>query len=298
MKTTTVQDYRNCILLESGRFSLAVTTHVGPRVIGGFVGGSANLFVVLPQQPMDGIATGFALYGGHRLWHAPEASPRTYAPDNTPVEVKELPGGEVSFSSGIEAITGIEKTIAIKPLGGEKFEVTHRLVNRNLWAVELAPWALSQMAPGGIAVYPQHRVPKANPFAVDRSLHFWPYSDLADPRFRLGSQYLFLAQDVKATTPFKLGYANADGWAAYVNGGVAFVKYFDYDADLTYPDHGCNVESYSCGAFLEVETLGPLELLQPDQEAVHVEVWHAFDGVGPVTTDAQVVRELLPRLSR
>jgi hypothetical protein len=263
-----------------------VTTTVGPRVIGGFLGKSDNLFVVLPPQPMDSIATGFSLYGGHRLWHAPEASPRTYAPDNAPVEVTPLADGAVAFSSGIEAITGIEKTIVIKPLGRERFEVTHRLVNRNLWPVELAPWALSQMATGGTVVIPQGRNPDGNPFAADRSLHLWPYSNLADERLTLGRDYLFLRQDVKTKAPCKIGYAVSDCWAAYVNRGVAFVKYFDYDPDVTYPDRGCNVESYTCHLFIELETLGPLELLDPDQEAIHVEVWQAIDKVGELATEA------------
>ncbi len=45
-KKVTVDYRRNCIQLVSGDFRIAVTTEVGPRLIGGFVGRSANRFRV------------------------------------------------------------------------------------------------------------------------------------------------------------------------------------------------------------------------------------------------------------
>ena len=82
----------NCYRLANGLVELVVTTDVGPRVIRfGFVGG-ANVFK--EYDAMLGLTGGdeWRIYGGHRLWHAPEGKPRTYCPDNGPVQIEEHPG--------------------------------------------------------------------------------------------------------------------------------------------------------------------------------------------------------------
>ncbi len=296
MKKTTVEFHTDCIELESGPFRIAVTTRVGPRVIGAFVENSPNLFRVMPDEPLPNCPTGFKLYGGHRLWHSPEAMPRTYAPDNAPVTVQETSAG-IMFSSGIEKDTGIEKSITIQPLGQARFRLVHRLTNRTPWEIELAPWALSVMAPGGVAVLPLKRDPKANPLAPDRFVIAWPYTDLDDPRLTFGREFVLLRQDSSAAQPCKIGVNGERGWIAYVNAGTALVKFYEPIAGADYPDNGCSIESYSCADFCEIETLGPLQLLEPGETARHVETWQAFAGLGPITSEEDVSRELLPRIT-
>jgi hypothetical protein len=295
MEKTSVEMHQDCIELVSGKFRIAVTTKVGPRVIGGYIGDSENIFRVMPVQPIPGCDTGFILYGGHRLWHSPEMAVRSYAPDNEPVKAVETDTG-VEFSSGVEPSTGIEKSITIEPLGDEKFQLTHRLINRNLWDIDVAPWALSVMAPGGQAIIPQHRDLDANPFAPDRSLVFWPYSNPQDPRLTLGDEYLFLRQDSQAEAPLKIGFNAEDGWCAYVNNGTALVKYFTHHVDAEYPDNGCSVESYSCADFCELETVAPLYNLAPGEMAEHVEIWHALENLPAIVSQQDVTDSLLPKL--
>ncbi len=288
-----VESHKDCVHLTSGKFSLAITTKVGPRIIGGFVNGSPNLFRVMPSDPMPNCETEFTLYGGHRLWHAPEAMPRTYAPDNAPVSIEETCDG-LAFSSGVEALTGIEKSITVQSLGNERFRVAHRLTNRNTWPIELAPWALSVMAQGGTAIIPQQRDPKANPFAPDRYLSIWPYTDLNDPRLTLGHDYIFLRQDPQAKGPCKIGFNAERGWIAYVNAGVAMVKFFEHFIDAEYPDNGCSVESYSCADFCEIETVAPLFELEPGESADHVELWQGLYGLPAVLTEDDVRKHIEP----
>ncbi len=295
MQETNVGEHKHCLELTSGEFRVAVTTEVGPRVIGGFIGGSDNIFQVLPIEPMADVDTGFILYGGHRLWHAPEVAPRTYAPDNDPVEVAELDGGAARLTC-FEPMNGIEKRLEIRPLGGERFELTHTLKNRNQWVIELAPWALSVMAGGGMAIIPQLHDPNADPFQADRRFNFWPYADLGDPRLSFGSDFVVLRQDPAAEAPLKIGCNCPAGWIAYVNGPTAFVEHVKYDAAAVYPDFGSNIQSYSCGQFLEIETTGPLARLGPEAEAVHIEVWQGLSGVGPVNTEDKIKTNLVPRL--
>ena len=50
--------------------------------------------------------------GGHRIWHAPEAMPRTYIPDGE-LQITELPDG-VLLESPTEPGTGIRKQIKLQ----------------------------------------------------------------------------------------------------------------------------------------------------------------------------------------
>src|SRR5437899_4233208 len=78
--------WRNCYRVSNGEVELIVTTDVGPRVIRfGFVGGQ-NLFKEFKAQLGKTGGEQWRSYGGHRLWHAPEAPTRTYFPDNVPVK--------------------------------------------------------------------------------------------------------------------------------------------------------------------------------------------------------------------
>lgn len=141
MKKVAFQGWKNCVELKSGDFKLIVTTDVGPRVMGGFVGKNKhNIFNVDKDLAGTSGAKEWVNYGGHRLWHSPEIKPRTYAPDNSKVTVKELKNGSVSFSAGKEKTTGITKTLMITPLGGNKFKIEHHLRNDNMWEIEVAAW--------------------------------------------------------------------------------------------------------------------------------------------------------------
>lgn len=296
LRTMNVAGHADCAVLTSGRFTLAVTTRIGPRIIGGFLNGGENLFRILPEVDLPNCDTGFRLYGGHRLWHSPEAMPRSYAPDNAPVAVSRGREG-VSFSSGVEALTGLEKAIVIQPLGHERFRVTHRITNRGQWQVQVAPWALSVMGLNGTAVIPQLHRRTASPYAPDRSLVLWPYTDLRDPRLTIGRDYILLRQDPGAKGPCKIGFNAERGWVAYTHPAGTLVKSFEHFVDAEYPDNGCSVESYSCADFCEIETVAPLYDLEPGETAEHVELWRGLAGLPVVTDEAAVRKHLEPALA-
>jgi hypothetical protein len=298
MKKCTVGIHKGCIELGSDALRVAVTTQVGPRIIGCFIGKDSkfNHFVVLPPEPMPQPANGFTLYGGHRLWHSPEACPRTYEPDNMPVQVKDCDTG-VEFTMEADVFTGMSKKILVEPLSNGLIMVTHTIENCGMFPVELAPWTLSMMAPGGLAVIPQGREPEGYPYTPDRHLALWAYTDLKDKRIELGSDYIFVRQDRKCKdATLKIGFNDACGWVAHINNGQALVKYFEYDPDGNYPDGGCSVECYSCNKFTEVETLGPLETLEPGECVQHIEYWQGIDNLPEIKTEEDVDKYLVPNL--
>ncbi len=279
MKKIDFMGWKNCVELSSGDFRLIVTTDVGPRIIGGFIGKGQNLFYVDKAEAGKSGGDEWKIYGGHRLWHAPEAKPRTYCPDNSKVSVTSSEDG-VTFSSGTELTTGISKSFTVKPMGNRRFAVSHKLRNESQWDLQFAVWALTVMAPGGEAVIPLPQGDRSD-LLPNRFLSVWPYTDLDDPRLSFGKRAIVLRQDSSAKSPCKLGLNCEDGWIAYLNGGSALVKRFEHFIDAEYPDNGCSIESYSCSFMLEIETLSPVYDIGPGVEIVHDEIWEAMDGIAP-----------------
>lgn len=265
----------NCWRLVAGDVELIATTDVGPRIARfGFVGGP-NLFKEYREQ--QGLVGGdeWRIYGGHRLWHAPEAKPRTYAPDNGPV-ASDWDGTRLKLVQPVEQSTGIEKQIEISLApDGVGFRVLHRLINRGLWDVELAAWSPTVMAPGGrmIALQEPYRA-HSDWLLPARPLVLWHYTDMSDPRWVWGRRYLQLRQDPARATPQKAGWLNRRGWLAYALNGCLFVKRHTAIEGATYPDYGCNAETFTNADMLEVETVGPLTRLTAEGGAVeHEERW-------------------------
>jgi hypothetical protein len=155
-----------------------------------------------------------------------------------------------------------------------QIEVKHRLLNRNLWAVRLAAWALSVMRAGGVALIPQEPYrPHPDALLPVRRIALWAYTGMSDPRWRWGRRAIRLYQDPRYPTPQKMGILNKQGWAAYYRNGELFIKRFDYLPGALYPDFGCNCELFTNAEMLEVETLSPMTLLQPDGVLEHTERW-------------------------
>lgn len=272
----------NCYRLSNGIVDLIVTADVGPRIIRfGFVG-QANEFAEIQASLGHTGGDEFHLYGGHRLWHAPERVPRTYWPDNAPVHV-EAHGGGLRVVQPVEPSTGIGKAMDMQLLPDTAgARLVHRLHNHNLWAVELAPWALSMMAPGGTCIIPL--LPRSEELADAFNLTtivLWCFTDMADARWTWSRNYVLLRQDPQRATPQKVGVGSPEGWVAYHRQGHLFVVRFAVDAAAAYPDGGCTVETYTNADFLEVETLGPLVSLQPGACVEHTEHWYLFDGLPP-----------------
>jgi hypothetical protein len=288
----------NCQRLGNGTVEVVVTTDIGPRVARYALAGGENILGEVPDAVTKTALGDWKAWGGHRLWHAPEGNPRSYAPDNAPVRFDVLGPGKVRLTQPVEAGTGIQKTItvALEP-SGTRVTVTHALANANLWDVELAPWALTIMRGGGTVIVPQEPYgPHAENLLPVRPMVLWAYTDLSDPRFAIGPKYVRLRSDPARQAPQKIGLGNRQGWAAYAHGRTVFLKRFAHDASARYPDHGSNVEVFTAGPFIELETLGPLVRLGPGEVAEHVERWELFGEVDVGTTEEQAAAALAPLL--
>nr|MBC7243808.1 hypothetical protein [Chloroflexota bacterium] len=297
MEKLNYKGWPNSYRLSNGLVDLVVTTDVGPRIIRfGFIG-EENEFK--EYESMLGKVGGdeWRIYGGHRLWHAPEAMPRTYFPDNGSVQLETYPDF-VRLIQPVEMATGIQKEMDIRfSREGPHVQVTHRLCNTNCWAVELAPWALSVMAPGGTGIIPlPPRGAHAEFLTPLSTIALWAYTDMADPRYTWSSKYILLRQDPRAKTHQKIGAMVPDGWIAYARNGHLFLVRFDYVPGVPYPDLGCSAEIFTDAEMLEIETLGPLVRLQPGAAVEHTEYWFLFRDVPVPQDDADVDEHILPKV--
>src|SRR5437016_1713156 len=144
--------WRNCYQVSNGEVALVVTSDVGPRIISfGFVGGQ-NLFKEFSDQLGGTREEKFQLRGGDRVWKAPEDPVATWAPDNMPVEITITPNGLIA-KAPVEPLTSLQKEIEVRmAASGTEVIVLHRITNRSFFPLEYSAWALTMMAPGGIAI--------------------------------------------------------------------------------------------------------------------------------------------------
>lgn len=292
---------QNNIRLTNGVVELVIATDYGPRVMRYAMVGSGpdgNIFATIDGLTLKTSLGDWYIRGGHRMWIAPEAIPRSYEPDNTPIEA-QVDGNTVKLIEPTEKTTQIQKEmwVTLDPTGSH-VTVVHRLTNKGLFGVDMAVWALSAMNKGGTAVFPQEPfVSHDAEVRPARPMVLWGYTNLTDPRWIFGKSYFTLHQDPTMKDAQKIGILNRLGWAAYARNGNLFLKRFSYDSAKSYPDYNCNNETFTNDVFLELETLGSLEHVEPGQTITHVENWWLYKGVDLGNGEAGIAAALLPILS-
>jgi len=266
--------WKNCLQLQHQEVQLIVTLDVGPRIISCRIDGGPNLFKEFPEELGKTEGDQFMLFGGHRLWHAPEAIPRTYVPDFDPV-VHHWEEPLLRLQQSTEAGTGIQKSINLNFQHTNHIRISHQLQNHNAWPVELAPWSLTMLAANGRAIVPQEDF-RSHPEHLypARTLTLWHFTRMNDPRVIWGDRFIQLREDSRVQQKIKFGLMNKQRWAAYWHQGSLFIKTFAFRETATYADLGCNFEAFTMPGFLELESLGPLQTLQPGESLSHEEYWY------------------------
>ncbi len=296
MKTEIInyKGWKDCIRLSNESIEMIITTQVGPRIIRfGYIG-EDNLFYENPGQIGSTGGNEWKVYGGHRFWIAPEVKVTTYIADNSPIQF-ELGKYYAQLTASIEP-TGLQKRMEIS-IDDQPNRVTikHEIINQGLSTLSLAPWAISAMRPGGIAVIP-HNLGLPDQLQPTHSIALWSYSRLSDPRLICGDHFIFLKQDPLISSAIKIGGNIRYGWAGYVVNNTLFIKYFAWDPTQPFPDFNCNFESYTNADMLEMESLGILSRLEPGESVSHYEKWEVFSNIPIPTSEEDVQRFILPSI--
>ena len=283
--TTVVKEYKNfgkCLEISNDIVKLLVTVDVGPRVINySFIDGENVMFEdvdrIFSESGPDFEKFGggaWYIYGGHRLWTSPEGMPKSYYPDNAPVPYELIENGAI-FRPEAQKWNQYkyEITITLDP-DSSKVKLNHKVINCAAWAVELAPWTLTVLAPGGFEIIGQPT--KDTGLLGNRLLALWPYTKMTDERVTWGDRYIGLKMNPENTDKFKLGINSEHGYAMYFNHGDMFLKQYNPVENGNYPDGGMSFETFTNNIFLEMETLGELKKIEPGDFAEHEECWSLF----------------------
>ncbi len=274
--------------LENDFLRLDYLTTTGPRIIGLYVKGvEGNLLAETPDVHWTTPHGEYYLRGGHRLWVAPENAFYNCPEGSVQVIAKK---DNVTLQSDVDA-SGLKKEISFR-LKKNRVLLTHRVTWHGKEPLELAPWGITQLRLGGMAILPLSATEGLQP---NRNLVLWPYSQLNDARLELYDD-LVLIRGNASEQAFKIGNYNSHGWLACLWDNALFVKRFSVERACKYPDMGSNVEAYVKDVCLELETLGPLTLLQPKESVVHEELWEVSTGEYSATLEtARIVGKQLSK---
>lgn len=262
---------KSFLCLTDGKTDVKVALDYGIRVAHVSVAGMDNLFYEQPDDLSDGLSTddGWRLYGGHRIWNTPEDDTNAF-PDNNPVFYSVIDNG-VLIRQEIESWRQIEKELEIVFLSDGRIKVTNFVRNKSEHAIDTAAWGVNTLKPGKVDVdFESADVSSAG--YPSRHISLWGDTSIADERITWSKHHL-TAVHKPIGDYFKLGMYTKSGKAYYESLDQKFTLEFSTDNFGNYPDGGCNFELWLNKFCLEIESLGIVAHLLPNESAVHTEYW-------------------------
>ena len=290
MSTVSFGSYGSCVRMENSGTEMVVSTEFGPRILSfGSVGGK-NVFFLFPDGKGPLGEDGYLLYGGHRLWIAPEVPAKTMQPDNSPVEVSAV-GNGFKFTTPKDS-NNVQKSVQIRTLPNGVWELTHSVQNLGAYDIDLALWALSMLDQGSIVVFPNAPfIPHTERVLPARPLVLWHYTSLGDSRWTWGKKLTRLQQS-NELGPIKVGTFINQGYAAAQCADGLLVKRFEVSAEKSHLDMGCNFETFTNEEMIEIETLSAEVRLAPGESVTHAELWKFYPGETLPTDDEAAASKL------
>lgn len=273
---------------------LVVTTDIGPRILKYSVIGGKNIFddqVPITEKVFDDT---WKIYGGHRIWHAPEAYPRSYMPDSIPVESYELLDNGIILVQKEEPWTHIQKVMEIRMFKNH-ISICNRLINKGAWPIKASVWSLTIGGCGGREIVPI--VQRNTGLLANRSVVLWPNCAMNDEKIYWGKKYIAVDCTTESKADFKFGCANEYGWAAYFNHNCCLIKKYKHIRGAEYPDYGCSWETYTANWGVELESLSPLETIMPGAAIDHEDELYLFDNVKYPSRDEEEIDLIMAPLA-
>lgn len=265
-----IPQFGRVLWMTDGKSDVAVALDFGIRVVHLSAAGCDNLFYVQPADRSDGYVEGsWCLYGGHRLWMAPEGW-NSYYPDNDPVRYT-VNEDEVLFEQELDPKLNAYKSLSIAFLEDGTIRVTQKIRNASDSPMEGAAWGVNTLDAGG-TVEVTFACVQPGGFRPQRTLSLWSDTNLGDPRLQFRKDSL-CATHMPSKDYLKIGLFSYPGKADFKNKGQRFCLTFGADTEAIYPDGGCNFELFMCEQFMELESLGENTNILPGQCAVHTEFW-------------------------
>lgn len=261
--------YGRMLWLTDGETELGIPLDFGIRILHVSACGGENLLYQQPEDLSDGLTTGegWRIWGGHRLWSAPESEQSCW-PDNQPVSYTMQTDG-VILTQAVDPWLHQRKQLQIRFCPDGSLLLEHRIENTGSEPVSIASWGVSTFSGGKAELWfdggTKHCL---NP---ERILSVWGDADLSDLRLRFTRDRIFAA--FGPGEALKIGIFSHSGKAVLQHKNQQFTLTFEADSAKQYPDGGCNFELYTDSHIFELEALGPVQTLAPGQAAAHWERW-------------------------
>lgn len=251
---------------------IGVALDFGIRIVHLSYPGCENLYYVQPSDLSDGFITdgGWKLYGGHRLWMAPE-SDDSYYPDNAPVSYELFDNGVV-ITQDCDPVLGIQKFLRLTFLDDCGVCLEQGFKNVSDHVIDGASWGVNTLDAGGKAFISFTNQDKKG-YTPHRVVSLWSDTNLHDPRLSFEKKGL-TAQFMPLPDYLKIGLYCLEGNVVFENKGQRLILRFDSQPLSAYPDNGCNFELYMCSKFMELETMGTKAHLLPGESTAHIETWY------------------------
>ena len=283
-------------VLTVGEYIVAVATGAGPRILSFRRPHGPDLFAELGDLSITDGGHTYRFIGGHRLWQAPEEPQVTYRPDDVAVEILEGPNG-VTVRSAPDP-DGLVKSVRIVA-AGNLLAVEHTITNRGPEPVTLAPWAITQMRPGGVALVPLATDPGGDKSLLpNHALVLWPYTDLSMPDFSF-SDDLVRIQGSDRQGKAKVGVENKRGWLAYHLDDELFIKWAPIrNPTESHVDMNATMQCFRNEFFVELESLGPLVAIAPGDSTTHTEHWGSTPAAATHLDEVVASLDIAPGLVR
>ena len=258
------------LFLTNGTVEVGIPLEYGLRIGHFSFCGGRNVFFEQPKDMTDlTTEAGWRVWGGHRLWLAPE-SEKVYCPDNEPIYYEICENGVV-ISQREDPWLRVKKSMRIEFCDDAELDVVNRVENSGEETLHCSLWAISAMVPGGT---------EEISFALRNGgmdhwhrLSMWDYTSLGDSRAEYRRDGIRLTHR-PLEEKYKIGVGHPCGPVRYANNGVTFVKKFPVDTTKEYPDGNVSFETFMCKHMVEIESLSPLGRIEPGAAMEHTEHWY------------------------
>lgn len=265
------------LAMASSKVEVKVTLDVGPRILSlKFMPDGNNIFFEDEKDAINkdvsesyGKGKTWHIYGGTRMWLSPEED-KTYVPDNDPVRYEKIENGAIFVPNAWEK-HGVQPKLVIEFLEEDKIKVSMQARNISKKTIPICIWALSVCRSGGKMVVPISK--EDTGYLPNRNIVHWPYNDIADRRYAVTNDAIFMASNPRMKNPFKIGTHLPSIIAQYMIEDSVFIKEVKVPKGASYPDFHCNFETYTNNLIHEIETLSPITITAPGDKLVHEEIW-------------------------
>jgi hypothetical protein len=274
LRIETYRHFGRCLCITNHTVELKIPLQYGIRIISFALKGRENIFYEQPSGEKElSTPEGWRIYGGHRIWVAPESN-KTYYPDNQPIAYS-LNDDVLCVEQPVDEYLNIIKTLEVKfDKDPACVWLRHKIKNVSKSYKKLGIWTISAMAYGAVLSVPFAGVQGG--YSPQRFMSLWGNTDICDPRLCYEADKVVFRHD-DYSKYFKMGLWCQSGEAHCISRGQVLEKRFDVFANQLYPDNHVNVEVFQCKQMMEFEVLSPLVELAPNEEVTHLERWRITD---------------------